>query len=283
MSSSLIAALRLRAVNVKRKIASYLPNGYQVGHIYRNPDGLFALPAFDTSFTAAFRKGRSYGRDEVERITALVPPGRSLLIVGGHIGTLAIPLSRHASDVTVIEANPNTFVFLAANVALNACRNIELIEMAAGESEGTIEFVASHANTGGSKRRPKIADPRYFYDSPDIVQVRMNTLDNVLEPRFQAIVMDIEGSEYFALLGMKAILKTADVLFVEFVAHHLRNVSGATADQFHEAVGEDFSYLFVPRTGEHHQGAAIREALRRMVAADCNEEVIVFSKKPLHA
>ncbi len=283
MLNSLLANARLRAANFKRRLAARLPNIHQIGHIYHSPDGMFALPATDTSFATILRKGVSHGAEEVGRITSLAPPGRPMLVVGGHIGTLAIPLSLHASDVTVIEANPGTFKFLAANVALNGRDNIELIELAAGERKGTIEFVASNANTGGSKRRPKISDARYFYDSPKLVTVAMDALDDILEPRYQTIVMDIEGSEYFALTGMKRILGAADLLFVEFIAHHLVNVSGVTADEFHAAVGHDFGYLLVPSTGVRYEGAAVRAALNEMIANDCSEEVIVFAKAPFPA
>jgi tRNA G37 N-methylase Trm5 len=42
-----------------------------------------------------------------------------VLIVGAHIGTLAIPISRLAKHVDAIEANPETFKFLSLNVAMN--------------------------------------------------------------------------------------------------------------------------------------------------------------------
>jgi hypothetical protein len=44
--------------------------------------------------------------------------------------------------------------------------------------------------------------------------------------------MDIEGAEYLALKGMPQTLARARFLYIEYVPHHLQNVSGVTNDEF---------------------------------------------------
>jgi isocitrate dehydrogenase kinase/phosphatase len=63
---------------------------------------------------------------------------------------------------------------------------------------------------------------------------------------FDVVQMDIEGSEYFAFLGMQRILTAAIVLVVEFIPHHLRNVAGISVAEFLKPIREHFTTLVVP-------------------------------------
>ena len=50
-------------------------------------------------------------------------------------------------------------------------------------------------------------DYAYFYDSPEIIKVPAGPLDDVLAGQtFDVILMDVDGSEYFALRGMQTLL-----------------------------------------------------------------------------
>lgn len=46
--------------------------------------------------------------------------------------------------------------------------------------------------------------------------------------------MDIEGAEFFALQGMPKTLKHIRFLYMEYVPHHLKNVSATTKEQLCE-------------------------------------------------
>ena len=141
-----------------------------------------------------------------------------VLVVGTHMGSLAIAASKHCSQLTAIEANPKTFRLLELNLLINGCNNVHAINIAASDKFEHVEFVMSRANSGGSKRVPLLRDYAYFYDSPEIIKVPAGPLDDVLAGQtFDVILMDVEGSEYFALRGMQTLLASAQVLFVEFV------------------------------------------------------------------
>ncbi len=64
----------------------------------------------------------------------------------------------------------------------------------------------------------------------------MITLDEHIEdqklPIPQGLIMDIEGAGYFPLLGMQKTLKSVNFLYMEYVHHHLKNVSNVTVDVF---------------------------------------------------
>jgi FkbM family methyltransferase len=178
------------------------------------------------------RRTGCYGEEEIERALKFVQKDSSVLIIGAHIGALAIPLSRHCRRVTAIEANPDTFKLLESNILLNKASNIEALNTAASDKTETLQFVMNRANSGGSKRMPKIKHNFYFSDSPQVVDVQAVSLDELLGPRhFDLVIMDIEGSEYFALKGMQKILQSANSLFIEFLPHHLKNVAGVTVTE----------------------------------------------------
>lgn len=140
--------------------------------------------------------------------------------------------------VVAVEANPATFELLRMNR--------QTINIAASNKEESVQFLLSRANLGGSKRVPKIRW-LYYYDNPEIVSVKASSLNAYLEERdFHIVVVDTEGSEYFALQGMQEILSNCKVLVVEFLPHHLKNVIGVTVEQFLSVIEPHFSIMTIP-------------------------------------
>lgn len=201
--------------------------------IVQSEIGLFAVDPEDFGVGRKLRKNGRYGTAEVELLTPYLTGDSRILVVGAHIGTLAVPLSRICREVVAVEANPDTYKLLAMNIALNGASNCRPIQLAASDKEEVIPFVLSRVNSGGSKRLPRIDKFMYNYDHPRIAQVQAASLDRYLSDHsFRVVVMDIEGSEYLALVGMQDILSRCDVLMVEFLPHHLRNVAGVTVAEF---------------------------------------------------
>ena len=193
------------------------------------------------------RKAGAYGAVEVERLKPHLTSRSRALIVGAHVGTLAVPLSRHCKEVVAIEANPATYKLLTATLALNSITNVLPINIAASDKDETIEFLLSRANSGASKRVPRIRKYMYYYDNPQKISVAAVCLDQYLKQKdFDVVVMDIEGSEYFALKGMPEILSRCKVLEVEFRPHHLKYVSAITVEQFLSVLTPHFPKVTIP-------------------------------------
>src|SRR5690606_34424978 len=141
------------------------------------------------------RRG-SYGEDELARMYSLLIPESRVLVVGAHVGTLAIPLAKRCREVVAIEANPSTFEFLKMNLYLNGVNNCRAIHAAVSDRKETISFQLARNNTGNSKRLPKTKNFTDRYDRPSVVRVPAVRLDDALPGEvFDVIVMDIEGSE----------------------------------------------------------------------------------------
>jgi FkbM family methyltransferase len=253
-------------------------------HVYaliaKTDNGLFAVDPEDFGVGRKLRTRGKYCLDEIERLKPHITPESRVLIVGAHIGALAIPISKLCKNVVAIEANPNTYDLLTTNIALNSASNCRAINIAASDKEENIEFLLSRANTGGSKRVPKIKQYRYYYDKPETISIKAVSLDGYLKEKdFDIVVMDIEGSEYFALQGMQGILSKCKLLVVEFLPHHLKNVSGVTVEQFLSAIEPYFSALTIPSKRLKLSAPEFLSHLTEMYNLDQDDEGIIFEKK----
>jgi FkbM family methyltransferase len=255
---------------------------YVVAVITKTPQGFFAIGAQDRFVGLCLRQYGSYGAAEIQAATAFLGKDEQVLVVGAHVGTIAIPLAQVASHVTMVEANPWTFKLLEANLALNDVMNATAIHVAASDRNEIIRFVANNENSGGSKRWPLVQDNEFFYDDPAIVEVQAQDLDTVLEGRgpFHVIVMDIEGSEPLALRGMNRICSQARALLVEWMPRHLRLVAGVTPEQWLEPIAKHFSRMYVPTQTTTYIGRQqILEALNGMYEENHDDPALVFAKE----
>jgi FkbM family methyltransferase len=266
-----------RAAQRRKKLDVFGPRVR--GLLAETDQGWFVVDPEDTHVARTLLDTGRYGTEEIELARSLLSPGGNALIVGAHIGALAVPLSRDCRRLFAIEANPRTFRYLTANLLLNECANTTALNLAASDRKGTLEFLLSRANSGGSKRVPREMDIIYTFDDPERVTIEADALDAVIAERhFDLVVMDIEGSEYFALTGMPEILAGARALIVEFLPYHLRQVAGIDADAFAKPLLAQFSWLYVPKDGRLIEKARILETLRGMYRDNECHDGLLFTK-----
>jgi FkbM family methyltransferase len=241
--------------------------------------GTMVTPIDDMFVSEQLLTDGVWQEEELARLLPLIRPDDAVLIVGAHIGSLALPLSKHCRKLVAIEANPDTFRVLRMNVLINQRDNIEPIHIAVDEKEGELSFVKSRANSGGAKRMPKLQRADYFFDKPEVVTVKTARLDDLLAGQeFGFVLMDIEGSEYFALKGGQRILAGARALAIEYLPHHLEFVAGVTPEQFTEVIAPHFDQLYVPVLNETVQRPQFDEILRRMFDKQLGDDGIIFTK-----
>ena len=271
--------LRLAIQALVAAITKKILGSHVYALIVKSENGLFAVDPEDYGVGISLRVKGQYGLNEIERLKCRITLDSRVLIVGAHIGTLAIPISKLCKEVVAIEANPITYDLLITNIALNSVSNCRAINIAASDKDENIEFLLSRANSGGSKRVPKIKQFMYYYDKPEKISVKAVSLDQYLEEKeFDLVVMDIEGSEYFALKGMHEILSNSNLLAIEFLPHHLRNVSGVTVAQFLSVIEPHFTRLTVP-SKQHVLGRSeFVGYLSEMYDKGQGDEAIIFEK-----
>ena len=116
----------------------------------------------------------------------------------------------------------------------------------------------------------------YYYDNPEKIIVHAVPLDEYLEDKkFDVIIMNIEGSEYFALKGMTTILGSAKVLAVEFLPHHLKNVAGVTVEQF-LSIMPPYQTLTIPSRELQVDSTQFLSTLSDMYDRELGDEGIIF-------
>ena len=76
---------------------------------------------------------------------------------------------------------------------------------------------------------------------------------------FDVIIMDIEGSEYYGFQGMQNALKTCKYLQLEYVPHHLKNISNVTNEEYLSVFADYFESVRI--VGEPAKGYSRKEFL----------------------
>jgi FkbM family methyltransferase len=261
----------------KDALCSFGPNAF--GILADTPNGLFAVDPEDGGVSAYLLRDGSYMDEECKLAQSIIPTDGDVLVVGAHIGAHAVRLAKACGTVVAIEANPKTFRFLSANLALNNCSNVQAFNIAAADKEGKIEFLLSRANSGGSKRAPTQMYVPYAYDNPEVINIDCIALDTLLGQRgFDLIMMDIEGSEYFALKGMQGILSASQALSIEFLPHHINDVAMVSIDEFVETFLPHFEWMYVPNCNKVIVKNAIADTIIGMYRANIGHDFLYFMK-----
>ena len=180
-------------------------------------------------------------------------------------------------EVIAIEANPNNFKLLQTNIKLNNVSNIITHNIAASDREETIQFQSNTVNSGGSKRVPVNNHYMYTYDNPEVINVQAYALDDYLSNKsFELVLIDIEGSEYFAMRGMEKILSKTKTLIVEFLPHHITNVAGVELADFLDNIPNQFTKLLIPSKKQTYPIDEGLNILRQMFESGLGDDGIIF-------
>lgn len=266
-----------QAAERRERLKSFGPCAF--GLLVDTIHGPFAVDPEDASVTMALLQHGRYAENELTLFKELITQDSDVLVVGCHIGAHVVPLARKCKTLVGIEANPNTFKLLKANMLLNECNNVKLYNIAASNKEEKIKFLLNRDNSGGSKRMPHRSYEHYTYDNPEIIEIQAFPSDETLgDIQFDLIIMDIEGSEYFALLGMQNQLAHARALAVEFLPHHISDVANVGINQFVDAILPHFNQMFIDNKDAMISKNNIRSTLVEMFNANEGRDLIFFIK-----
>ena len=245
--------------------------------IVETKNGVFAVDPADLEVGAKLREKGEYGLSEINQISQLIDNQSSVLIVGAHIGSLAIPIANICAKLVAIEANPSNFKLLETNVKLNNTSNITLHNIAASNKKETIKFQLNTVNSGGSKRVPINNHYMYTYDNPEVIDVEAYSLDNYLSNnKFDLVLIDIEGSEHFAMQGMTDILSQTKTLIVEFLPHHITNVAGVKLTDFLDNIPGHLTKLTIPSKNKTYPIDIGIVTLQQMFESGQGDDGIIF-------
>lgn len=186
-------------------------------------DHVMTVSPHDYIGKKVFRKG-NFERDHVDRLLSvlrekrLLIDGSTLLEIGGNIGTqtLYFALSKSFSTIVSIEADPRNFKLLQHNVLQNGLQDqIVLVNCAAGDKEGEIDFFQHQNNHGKSSTvRKSSLDRKITVPVKPVDKILLEA--NIPAQQIGLIWMDIEGYEPVACNSMQLLLMRKVPLYMEF-------------------------------------------------------------------
>ncbi|MDC7745505.1 FkbM family methyltransferase [Rhizobium binxianense] len=186
-------------------------------------DHLMTFSPSDYIGRKVFRKGH-FEREAVDRLIVilrergLLRKDATLLEIGGNIGTQTVyfALSDTYAQIVSIEPDPRNFPLLALNIRQNRLEEkVRLINCAAGESEGEIDFFLNLNNHGkSSATRQSPTDKKISVPVKPVSEILAGLS---VDPASIGLVwMDIEGYEPVACRSMQPLLARRVPLYMEF-------------------------------------------------------------------
>ena len=272
-----------RTLKSKKRKKIFGPNAK--GIIYDSKNGYMALPISDITIGKNLGFKGHWNFNEIQKLLQQTTQDDVIYFIGTHVGTLLVPIAKKVKTVVGFEANEDTFWFIKANLCLNKISNATIFNKAVGDGAKKVTFYKNTVNTGGSKIKPIKDSILYNYDNPKQVEVDMVALDPFIAEQSltppSGIIMDIEGAEYFALKGMQATLAKVRFLYVEFVPHHLQNVSNTSVEKFIKTITPHFSKaIFLKDNTQFDISSSEKELVKHLKTLEKNNvaDDILFTK-----
>lgn len=170
--------------------------------LYRisNFDGnlLLDVRPTDTIGAALWHIPQLWERHERRLFCDAIRPGCTVLDVGANIGVYTLLAAKRGAHVFAIEADPQNAAMLRHHLSINGL-SAQVFEVAASDKPGRVSLRRNPNNCGGS----------VVIAGSDITA---STIDSLALPPIDVCKMDIEGSEYSALLGMPETLSRSPAL-----------------------------------------------------------------------
>ena len=143
---------------------------------------------------------------------------------GSHIGTMALPISKHIKRVTAIEAFPPTYKHFLENIKLNNIKNIVSFNVALGDKENKVYFLdpnheriknnsgGIHAVTEDDIKKKRLSSNLHNKK----YQNNMKKFDDLPIEKFDIMLIDVEGREYDVIKGgYQKISKNKPIIIME--------------------------------------------------------------------
>ncbi len=196
--------------------------------------GRFAVDMLrDKKIGSRLKSGEYHQAETIALLGHFITPLSIVVDIGAHIGTLAIPLSKLASQVIAFEPAPATFALLKQNAELNAAA-IDLRNKGLGSEPGSASLDTKNADNAGANTL-EIGGGT----------IEVSTLDSEIALA-DLIKMDVEGMELSVLEGGRELITTAHpIIFSEINLSALRahGSSPRKIESFLRAAGY---FLYLP-------------------------------------
>jgi FkbM family methyltransferase len=165
----------------------------------------------------------SYEYEKQRLISSMIKPGTVAFDIGAHVGFYTLLFSKligPEGKVFAFEPFPPNIDFLRKHISMNRIANVETLEVAVSDAEGTTLFTQGPGSSMG-----------YISETGDF-EVEQVAIDGLIRRKKLSppnyIKIDIEGAEYKALIGAKETLRKFHPVI--FLATHGREVHKSCCD-----------------------------------------------------
>jgi len=178
--------------------------------------------------------------EETSFLSNTLQPGMVFVDVGAHIGyytVIASDIVGNGGKVFAFEPDARNFSFLRENIIANHCQNVIAEQKAVAASSQKLLLYRSSSNFGDHRIYDPETDSTQFHgkgrSSIAVEAVSLDEYFRDIPVPIDLLKMDIQGSEYDAFLGMRALLQRNSniVILTEFWPKGLLQ-AGASPDVF---------------------------------------------------
>ena len=155
--------------------------------------GDYYVPAADRMFSPVFERGVVFDCDNLSKALEFVDKRRVALDIGAHVGSWSNELSKTFDHIEAFEAADENYACLVKNISSD---KITIHNMAIGERDKKVSMDESDPFNSG--RHHVVLDEG---------GIEMRSVDSFNYENVDFIKMDIEGYEFFGLLGAEETLK----------------------------------------------------------------------------
>jgi FkbM family methyltransferase len=222
----------------------------------------------------------------------------TFLDIGANIGLTTIPVARNRHICChAFEPDPDNFELLQENVRHNAGSNVRLHNVALFSNATSLTLALSPDNRGNHRIEHGISKQSSLHlrgQDRKKINVRGDRLDGILDARCVeaplAIKIDAEGAEYHIYKGGRNIIRSADLVIMEYWPYGVKNMEGNT-DEMIRMIEEDFDYATILDEGQpfglHHLTRCsnivgelknMSERLLEMECVDASVDVLLAKK-----
>ena len=155
--------------------------------------GEYYVPAGDKMFTPILERGGVFDGGNLKKALSYCNDRRLALDIGAHVGSWANELAKTFDSVEAFEASDENHACLVKNISAD---NIHINNIAIGEKERKVSMHEDDAFNSGT-----------HHVNLKEGHIDMKPIDSFNYENVDFLKMDIEGYEYFGLLGAEETLK----------------------------------------------------------------------------
>jgi FkbM family methyltransferase len=154
-----------------------------------------------------FLQNGEYEPEETELIKKLVKPSDVCIDIGANVGYFTVLMAKQCRYVYAFEPEETNYELLKKNLEINQIKNVDIYDYAVTNADELKILYLCEASHGMHRLYPS-----KHCKVGQIVKAMQ--FDSMFDSPVDFIKMDIEGSEYGALKGMKNLLTNNDITMV---------------------------------------------------------------------